>query len=222
MSLPLVTCVTPTYNRREFIPYAVANFLKQDYPNLEWVVVDNGTDSVIDLIPIEDRRVRYYRITQKSTHGALMNDCFAWAQGEICIVHDDDDWYSTDRVTRQVQPFLDRPSVMITGTGRLYYWVYGTEEAYEYRNLTEHLWLGAFAVRKSVWDQYKFPDLPHSADFHFMHHIPVEQWYDLNSSAHWIGTIHPGNTAAKGLGTPCMVPVPYSVIEELTRPKTTK
>lgn len=207
---PLVTCVTPTADRREFIPYCVAQFLKQDYPNLEWVVVDNGADSVIDLIPIEDPRVRYYRITEKETHGALMNDCFAWAQGEIVIVHDDDDWYSSDRVSRQVQPFLDRPSTMLTGTGRLYYWVWGTEEVYQYRNLTEHLWLGAFAVRKSVWEQHKFRDIPHSADFFFMHEIPLAQWYDLDSLTHWIATVHPGNTAATASGTTVTFDYPHA------------
>ena len=50
---PLASCIMPTYNRRQFIPRAVAYFLAQDYPNLELVVVDDGSDPIDDLLPAD-------------------------------------------------------------------------------------------------------------------------------------------------------------------------
>ena len=48
---PFVSVCTPTYNRRVFIPALIENFQKQTYPMelLEWIVVDDGIDSVKDL-----------------------------------------------------------------------------------------------------------------------------------------------------------------------------
>ena len=50
----------PTYNRRPFVPHAIEYFLRQDYENKELIVVDDGTDSISDLIPHDDR-IRYIR-----------------------------------------------------------------------------------------------------------------------------------------------------------------
>jgi cellulose synthase/poly-beta-1,6-N-acetylglucosamine synthase-like glycosyltransferase len=49
---PFVSVCTPTFNRRPFIPYMLDCFRNQDYPmdRMEWVIVDDGTDSIKDLI----------------------------------------------------------------------------------------------------------------------------------------------------------------------------
>jgi hypothetical protein len=41
---PLVSCIMPTCDRLQFVPEAVRGFLKQDYPNLELVIVDDGVN----------------------------------------------------------------------------------------------------------------------------------------------------------------------------------
>ncbi|MBP3960494.1 glycosyltransferase [Gemmata sp. G18] len=46
----LVSCIMPTRNRRVRSARALHNFLAQDYPNKELVVIDDGTDSVADLV----------------------------------------------------------------------------------------------------------------------------------------------------------------------------
>ena len=105
MTLPLVSLVTPTYNRREFWLSCIRWFQSYNYPNLEWVIVDNSPfDFIIDLLP-DDSRIHYFSIPQpKLTHGALMNECCQRASGEFFVVHDDDDWYAPDRVAKQIQP----------------------------------------------------------------------------------------------------------------------
>ena len=48
---PFVSVCTPTYNRRQFIPQLIKCFQNQNYPKqlMEWIVVDDGEDSVEDL-----------------------------------------------------------------------------------------------------------------------------------------------------------------------------
>ena len=57
----MVSCIMPTFNRREFVAQAIQYFLAQDYPCKELVIVDDGTESVADLVP-NDPRVRYLRL----------------------------------------------------------------------------------------------------------------------------------------------------------------
>ena len=48
---PFVSVCTPTYNRRKFIPFLIKCYQSQTYPKqlMEWIVVDDGEDSVEDL-----------------------------------------------------------------------------------------------------------------------------------------------------------------------------
>jgi O-antigen biosynthesis protein len=52
---PLVSCIMPTCDRLEFVPEAVRGFLKQDYPDLELVIVDDGIHPVESVLPADPR-----------------------------------------------------------------------------------------------------------------------------------------------------------------------
>ena len=80
MDFPLVSCITPTYNRRHFSPRAVRCFLSQDYPNLEWVILDDGTDPIKDLLP-DDPRIKYHPIPPKLAPDLKMDHCFELSRG---------------------------------------------------------------------------------------------------------------------------------------------
>lgn len=80
--LPLVSCIVPTANRRRFVPEAIRLFLAQDYPEKELVVVDDGEDSVADLIP-KCRQIRYLRLERRLSVGARRNLACSVAHGGI-------------------------------------------------------------------------------------------------------------------------------------------
>jgi hypothetical protein len=102
---PLVSAMMPTFDRRPFIPRAIAQFLRQTYPNRELIVVDDGTDPIEDLLP-PDARIRYLRLPGRATIGVKRNAACEAAHGEIVIGWDDDDWYAPDRIARQVAPIV--------------------------------------------------------------------------------------------------------------------
>jgi glycosyltransferase involved in cell wall biosynthesis len=49
---PFVSVCTPTFNRRPFFPMIIQCMESQDYPKnrIEWIIVDDGTDKIKDLI----------------------------------------------------------------------------------------------------------------------------------------------------------------------------
>jgi glycosyltransferase involved in cell wall biosynthesis len=104
-SAPLVSCIMPTFNRRAYLPLALAAFQSQDYPAKELIVVDDGTDSVRDLLE-QQPHTRYFRLEGRRSIGAKRNFACAQANGSIIAHWDDDDWYAPQRLRRQTEPLL--------------------------------------------------------------------------------------------------------------------
>ena len=64
--LPIVSIITPTYNKRKFFKLSIRNFQKADYPQdkIEWIIIDDGEEEIKDLIPIQDN-IKYIKLSQE-------------------------------------------------------------------------------------------------------------------------------------------------------------
>ncbi len=125
---PPVSILTPTYNRRQFLPRLYSYILAQEYPleRMEWVILDDGTDSVEDLIAgfrAEGKlEIQYHRASEKLTIGTKRNRLHTLARGDIFVNMDDDDYYMPARVSHAVITLRGK-NVQIVGSSRnhLYY-----------------------------------------------------------------------------------------------------
>ena len=128
--LPFVSVLTPTYNRRKFIPAIIRCFKNQSYPQdrMEWIVLDDGTDKVKDLfdaaIASGLKNLRYVAVPEgeKLKIGAKRNRLNELAKGEICVCLDDDDYYPPDRVRKAVTKLrsVANRRVPVVGASQLY------------------------------------------------------------------------------------------------------
>jgi glycosyltransferase involved in cell wall biosynthesis len=118
---PPVSILTPTYNRRRFLPWLIECIRAQTYPRerMEWVVFDDGTDCVSDLLlPYkEELNLVYIRSETKLNVGAKRNRLHAVARGTILVNMDDDDYYAPERVAHAVQTLLAK-KVELVGSSR--------------------------------------------------------------------------------------------------------
>ena len=213
MEYPLTSALTPTCNRRGFFPRAVRCFLCQDYPNLEWIILDDGEEPVSDLIPV-DPRIKYFRVSERQNHGAKMNACFELARGPFGIVFDDDDWYPASRVTRQIIPMLENPAVNVTGTSTLYYYRHGEQTAYRYTSPRSTKWLASIAIRRSAWLSNRFDSIPEGADYNFQKQMPDGTKVDLFEAGLVVASIHAANAGRKTLDSDYK-PEPWETIQKL-------
>jgi len=194
---PLVSCIMPTCNRRNFIPRAIAGFQRQDYPNVELIIVDNGNDPIRDLVP-DDPRIRYQYVPHKLTIGALRNLACKDAQGVIIAHWDDDDWYPERRIRTQAQLLLSNRAE-VTGTSSLYYYEAASRQAFLYRYGGAKVWVSGntLAYKRSVWQRSPFPDLKVGEDSAFIWNASRASVLDLKDPELCVGTVHPSNTSPK-------------------------
>src|SRR5574341_607392 len=117
---PLVSCIMPTANRRRFVPRAVEQFLRQDYPEAELLILDDGDDPIEDLVP-PGANIRYLRLPARLALGAKRNLACEQARGELILHWDDDDWMAPHRVRYQVETLLEQ-GAEICGLRKMYFY----------------------------------------------------------------------------------------------------
>ena len=92
---PLVSIVTPTYNRSDFLPEAIDSVLGQTYENFELIIVDDGsTDDTQALVESyqKDPRIRYFYQANQG-QSVARNRGIAESKGEfICFLDSDNAW----------------------------------------------------------------------------------------------------------------------------------
>jgi glycosyltransferase involved in cell wall biosynthesis len=195
---PLVSCIMPTRNRREFIPRALECFRRQNYPNLELVIVDSGSDPIHDLVS-GDSRIQYFQAPCGLTIGALRNYACQRARGEIIVHWDDDDWYPPHRVRAQLRPLME-DGINISGTSRLHYYEARHRRAFLYQySRSPRRWVAGntLAYRRSFWQANPFPNLQVGEDSRFVWNAPQGSVIDLNDPGLCVASIHAGNASPK-------------------------
>lgn len=157
---PLVSICTPTYNRRPFLPTMMECFYNQTYPRhrMEWIIVDDGTDSVEDVFKAANiPEVQYFRVTKKMTLGAKRNLMHKKCKGSIIVYMDDDDYYPPERVSHAVEVLQNNPTALCAGSSEIYIYFNHMSKMYQAGPYgANHATAGTFAFRKELLLQTKY------------------------------------------------------------------
>lgn len=106
---PLVTALINTFNYGRYLPFAINSVLNQTYPNIEIVVVDDGsTDHTREVLAEYSGRIRAIR-TENGGQGHAFNVGIVAASGELIMLLDADDMWMPEKVERMVAFASERP-----------------------------------------------------------------------------------------------------------------
>ncbi|AKJ02882.1 Glycosyltransferase [Archangium gephyra] len=213
---PLVSCIMPTANRRPFIPLALRNFLQQDYPARELVIVDDGSDPIADLVP-EDPRIRYVRVPQRMSLGAKRNLACREARGDIIVHWDDDDWSAAHRLRYQV-PALLQARAAVCGVSRVFFHQPATGRSWQYVYPPgARPWMAGSSLcfTKDFWRGHPFPDINIGEDARFLWSDPNRPLVDLADNSFFVAMIHAVNTDPKRVEQRFWHPHPTEAIRTL-------
>lgn len=96
--MPLVSIITPTYLRDDFLPGIRQCVQSQTLRDIEWLVADDSPQRSAHFNTADDARIRYFHLPQKLSVGEKRNMLVERAQGEIIVQFDDDDYYAPNYV----------------------------------------------------------------------------------------------------------------------------
>jgi len=111
--LPLVSIITPAYNRQSLIEETIVSVIGQDYPNIEYLVLDDGSsDDTLSVIRKYAKHLRY------ETHPNMgetrtVNKGLGMVRGEIIAVVNSDDPLLPDAVKEIVGTMVKEPDIVV-------------------------------------------------------------------------------------------------------------
>lgn len=120
-SFPLVTIVTPSFNQASFLDETIQSVLSQDYPNIEYIIIDGAsTDDSLEIIQKYAEKLAYWESVPDKGQTDAINKGFARANGEILAWLNSDDILLPGAVSDSVAELQDHPEVgMVYGNAML-------------------------------------------------------------------------------------------------------
>lgn len=150
---PKISIVTPSLNQGEFIGETIRSVLSQEYPNLEYIVMDGGSsDKTLDILRSCSDRVKWISEKDKGQTDAI-NKGLRMASGEIVAYLNADDLLLPGALEKVAKTFMEKPGTMwVTGRCRII-----TETGQETR--------GLITAYKNLWLRMHYPSLLFITDY---------------------------------------------------------
>jgi glycosyltransferase involved in cell wall biosynthesis len=111
---PKITVVTPSYNQAPFLEATLQSVLNQEYPNLEYIVIDGGsTDGSVEIINRYAAHLAYWVSEPDRGQTDALNKGFAKATGDILCWLCSDDLLEPWTLKEVAQFFRENPQVRV-------------------------------------------------------------------------------------------------------------
>jgi len=92
-----ISIVTPSFNQGQYLDECIDSILSQNYPNLEYVIMDGGSsDNSVDIIKKYEKYLAYWQSRPDDGQYAAINDGFKKTSGEVMAWLNSDDKYHRD------------------------------------------------------------------------------------------------------------------------------
>ena len=117
---PKISVITPSYNQGKFLEQTIQSVLNQEYPNLEYIIIDGGsTDDSVSIIKKYQDQLTFWESKKDNGQADALNKGFSKATGDIlCWINSDD--YFLSNVFHEISTYDWKPQVgAVAGIGHI-------------------------------------------------------------------------------------------------------
>lgn len=163
--LPLVSVLIPTYNRCELFSFALQSVLEQDYPNLEIIISDDGTNDETEKYIQPYLKNKKLNITYKHHKSFTFEKNWLWlldhCHGEYFNYLMDDDLFAPNKISRMVSGYIMNPDVALVTSYRQFIDINGKYiMSDEPLSVKDTIWDGKDIIKKTVCSLQNFVGEP--------------------------------------------------------------
>ncbi len=132
---------------------------------MEWIIVDDGTDKIRDVLEkeapdlLEKRIIKYFALEEKMTLGKKRNYMHSKIKGSMVVYMDDDDYYPPERVEHAVDTLRQNKQALCAGSSKMYIYFKHIHKMYSCGPYgPNHATAGTFAFKARLLDETKYDD----------------------------------------------------------------
>jgi glycosyltransferase involved in cell wall biosynthesis len=112
--LPQITIVTPSFNQAKYLPETIESILNQDYPRLEYIIIDGGsTDGSVEIIKKYQSHLSYWVREKDSGQSEAINKGFSKATGDLFNWINSDDILFPGALCRIAEAYIKNPNAAL-------------------------------------------------------------------------------------------------------------
>lgn len=193
VSQPSVVALIPLHRLGDY-ENVRSNVMRQDYVNVEFVIVADEGFPVIDF---SGKKVRWIEVDNGMSIGSKRNFGIERSSGEIIVHMDADDIYSADWITKSVGALTTISGCLVTGLRKCVFHdtVNDIRYLYDYKGSQGYVVGATMCYRRDLWNVVRFKDMREFEDTDFVSRVGV------NIVAHdyfdgFTAILHGNNTAS--------------------------
>ena len=105
--LPLISVLTVVFNAAETLERTISSVLEQDYPNIEYIIIDGrSTDNTLKIINHHAAKIDYFISEPDNGIYDAMNKGLKLCKGDIIGILNADDWYQPETINKVARAHL--------------------------------------------------------------------------------------------------------------------
>ncbi|MEM8523656.1 MAG: glycosyltransferase family 2 protein, partial [Bacteroidota bacterium] len=114
INYPKISIVTPSFNQSNFLERTIRSVLLQNYPNLEYVIIDGGSnDDSIEIIKKYERWLTYWTSEKDDGQAQAINKGLQHCTGLVFNWLNSDDWYLPNVLEVIGRTFAQHPDLQV-------------------------------------------------------------------------------------------------------------
>ena len=175
-SYPKISIVTPSFNQGKYIEQTIQSVLNQNYPNLEYIIIDGGsTDETVEIIKKYEQQLSYWVTEPDKGQTDAINKGFAKCTGEIFNWINSDDYYEQGTFEKLAKLFSDNCNVNV---------VCGREWSFEDENPADKILNAGSIIKQNIFETISAGVIDQPCTF--FRKQAIDEFFPLHASLHYV------------------------------------